>query len=129
MAFAQKMIDIKKQLEKAGHTVYISEFAELFLGKTEKEKIVLNRKNVLENNAIREHWEKIKESDAILVLNYERKGIPGYVGGNTFLEIGFAYILNKTIYLLYPAPNISFYKAEIEGMTPVVLNGDLAKIH
>ena len=41
---------------------------------------------------INEHWRKILKSDCILVANYEKRGISGYVGGNTFLEMGFAFV-------------------------------------
>jgi hypothetical protein len=60
----------------------------------------------------------------VLVLNYEKKGVPGYIGGNTFLEMGFAYVLDKPIYLLHPIPQMG-YTDEIEAMQPVVLDGDL----
>ena len=72
---------------------------------------------------------KIKKSDAILVLNYDRKGIKNYIGGNTFLEIGFAHVLDKKIYLLNPIPDINFYKEEIEAIHPEILYGDVGKIN
>jgi hypothetical protein len=58
----------------------------------------------------------------------DKNGIKNYIGGNTFLEMGFAHVLNQKIFLLNPIPEIPFYKTEIEAMRPVVLNGDLAKI-
>jgi uncharacterized membrane protein (UPF0127 family) len=56
---------------------------------------------------------KSLKSDAVLVLNYDRKGIKNYIGGNTLMEIGFAHVLNKKIYLMNPIPEIEFYKSEI----------------
>jgi hypothetical protein len=44
------------------------------------------------------------------------------------IELGFAYILKKKIYLLNPIPDIPYYKSEIEAVKPVILNGDLTKI-
>jgi hypothetical protein len=38
MVFAEKMVQIKGQLEELGHTVFISQFAEGYLAKVEKEK-------------------------------------------------------------------------------------------
>jgi hypothetical protein len=41
--------------------------------------------------------------------------------------MGFAFVLNKPIYLLYQIPKCS-YRDEIEAMQPVVLGGDISKI-
>ena len=68
---------------------------------------------------------KIEKCDAILVLNYDKKGIVNYIGGNTFLEIGLAFWLGKKIFLLHPIPEMD-YKAEMHAMQPVVLQGDLS---
>lgn len=70
---------------------------------------------------------KIEKSDAILVINYAKKGITNYIGGNTFLEIGLAFWLGKKIYLLNPIPDMD-YMTEMYAMQPTVLNGDLTKI-
>jgi len=67
-------------------------------------------------------------ADAVVVLNLDKHGIANYIGGNTFLEIGFAHVLNQKIFLLNPIPDIQFYKTEIEAMKPVILNGDLSLI-
>jgi len=61
-------------------------------------------------------------------LNYDKRGIKNYIGGNTLMEIGFAHVLNKKIFLLNPIPEIPFYKSEIEAVRPVILNGDLSKV-
>ena len=50
-----------------------------------------------------------------------------YVGGNTLIEIGQAYVNNKKIFLLNPIPEVS-YRAEIEAIDPIILNGDLSAI-
>ncbi len=128
MAFAKQMIELKQRLELAGHRVFVSDFIRDFLGVSEEEKERKNRRNVIQKDAIREFWKKIKKSDAILVLNYDRHGISHYIGGNTLMEIGFAHVLEKRIYLLHAIPDIRFYRAEIEGIKPVILDGDLSKI-
>ena len=46
------------------------------------------------------HEPKVKANDAGLVLNFEKKGIPNYIGGGTFMEIIKAWELNKKIFLL-----------------------------
>ncbi len=128
MAFAREMIVVKGQLESLGHVAYISDFVKDFLGKSEEEKVELNKKNVEQKDAIREFWNKIQNCDAILVLNLDRKGISNYIGGNALMEIGFAHVLQKKIFLMNAIPEISFYKAEIEGIKPIILHGNIGKI-
>ena len=128
MVFAEKMVQIKAQLEQLGHVVYISQFAEGYLGKTEKEKEQLTVHDKNEHDAIRKFWNIIKKSDAILVLNYDRKNIKNYIGGNTLMEIGFAHVLDKKIFLMNPIPHIEYYRSEIEAVRPVILEQDLSQI-
>lgn len=127
MAFSEKMLEVQKILGK-NHDALVSDFAEKYAGKSddEKQRMTIHDKN--NNDAIREFCEKIKESDAILVLNYDRKGIKNYIGGNTLIEIGYAHVLHKKIFLLNPIPEIEYYKSEIEATKPVILNGDISKI-
>ncbi len=76
---------------------------------------------------IRDHFNKVAWSDAILVANHDKKGIMGYVGPNTLMEMGLAFYLNKPIYLLNPIPDVP-WREEILGMKPVVLEGDLQRL-
>jgi hypothetical protein len=79
MVFAEKMVQIKSELEELRHEALISQFAKGYLGKNEKdkEKLAINDKN--EHDAIRKFWELINKSDAILVLNYDRYQIQGII--------------------------------------------------
>lgn len=82
---------------------------------------------MIRQDAIKVHFEKIKNSDGILVLNFEKKGVKNYIGGAVLMEIGLAHFLGKKIFLLNPIPEVN-YRDEIMAMTPVVLDGDLRKI-
>lgn len=82
----------------------------------------------LKEGAIRDHYKKIEWGDAILVVNPEKRGVPGYVGGNTLIEIGLAFYLEKKIYILHPVSSTLSHKQEIMGMKPTILSGDLQKI-
>jgi hypothetical protein len=125
MTFSEQLIEMKNRLERRGHVVFISRFAEKFLGKSESEKEELNLFHQRECDVIRHFWEKINDSDAILVLNYEKRGIPGYIGGNTLMEIGFAHVLRKKIYFVNPIPDIVFYRSELEAVRPSIVGEDL----
>lgn len=77
--------------------------------------------------AIRDHFDKIAWADAILVANYDKNNVFGYIGGNTLMEMGIAFYLKKQIYLLKRIPEIS-YKEELLAMKPVILNDNLSLI-
>lgn len=129
MEFHTQMRDVRKTLESGGHTVVVPKGIELMDASGYKVPDVVEEKiqHKIEHDFIREHFRKIEKSDAILVLNYDKKGIANYIGGNTFLEIGLAFWLGKKIYLLNPIPDMD-YKTEMHAMQPTVLNGDLKKI-
>lgn len=125
MSASKKVLQVAKQLNKMGHELILpcnlEKYAE---GIWDMENAHESTQNKIEGDLIRGYYEKIKNCDAVLAVNEEKKGIANYIGGNTFLEIGFAHVLNKKIFLLNPVPEIS-YKDEIIAMQPIILNGDL----
>lgn len=128
MQYTEQMLEAKEKLIALGHDAFLTDLHEPFVGKTdeEKEAIKLDQKN--NKDAIREFWNMMQGADAVFVLNLDKHGIANYIGGNTFLEIGFAHVLGQKIFLLNPIPDIQFYKTEIEAMEPVILNGDLSLV-
>lgn len=78
--------------------------------------------------AINDHFSKVEWSDAILVVNHNKRGVSGYIGGNTLMEMGLAFYLKKPIYLLNPVSSELLYKQEVMGMKPIMLDGDISKI-
>ncbi|MEK7582890.1 MAG: hypothetical protein AAB483_00575 [Patescibacteria group bacterium] len=81
----------------------------------------------IDYDLIRGYFEKIKNYDALLVVNPEKNGVPGYIGGNTLIEMAFAFVLRKPIYLLHQIPKMP-YTSEIEALMPIVLDGNLSKL-
>ena len=75
MQHTEKMLDLKDKLEKLGHQVFVSKFAQSMVGKSdgEKEKMKLHQKYNLD--AIREFWKLMQGADAILVANFDKNGI------------------------------------------------------
>ena len=71
--------------------------------------------------------ENIEPVDAVLVLNLEKRGIPNYIGGATFLEVYKAWEMGKKIFFYNDLPNCSFTD-ELVGINPVVINGELGLI-
>lgn len=77
---------------------------------------------------IREHFDEIARSDAILVTNYEKHGKANYIGPNVLMEMAVAFHLGKRIYVLNECPMDSPLVDEILGLEPVFLKGDIAKL-
>jgi predicted RNA-binding protein with PUA domain len=124
MTLAQKMLEAERELQSRGHQIILPEFVrEYAVLENAEDRHSESAKNKVKYGLIRQYFEKIRESDAVLVLNEERHGIPDYIGGNSFLEMGFAHVLVKEIYLLNPIPKMS-YTDEIRAMRPIVINRD-----
>ena len=127
MKFASQMIEVMNQLEELG----LEAVGPLQVkGYANGEITYVNNEDAqhkIDNDVIRDHWNKINDADAILVLNYDKGEIANYIGGNSLLEIGFAYVLDKPIYLLNDVPEIG-YSSEIVAMKPIVIDGDLSLI-
>lgn len=73
---------------------------------------------------IREHFDEISQSDAILVTNYEKHGKQNYIGPNVLMEMAIAFYLKRPIYVLNGQPEDSPLIDEILGLEPIFLNGD-----
>lgn len=82
---------------------------------------------VQKGRLIRRHIANIETAKAILVANYEKNGIDNYIGSNSFLEMGAAFMFEKPIYLLNPVP-YQDNREEILALEPIVINGNLTKI-
>lgn len=134
---SDKIIEISNKLEKMGHQTEIpygtnrikqGEFNLEDFKKWKKENggdYVLRKKSKVD--FIKNHYNHIKNSDAILVLNFDKNGIKNYIGGNALMELGFAYVLEKPIYLYNPVPKMS-YTDEILAVKPIIINGNLRKL-
>lgn len=82
----------------------------------------------LKDSLIREHMHHINTSDAIFVFNEDKKGIEGYIGGNTLMEMAFAFSQRIEIFLLKTPTGVS-YIDEILGMKPIILKNSTESIH
>lgn len=128
MKFAKQMAETKKFLETRGHKAFVGPLVNQYLdGQIRYQKGKEGARLKIAHDLIRAHFKKIEKSDAILVLNYTKGRVKNYIGGNTLMEIGYAFYLGKKIYFLNPIPNQS-YQEELVAMRPVILNGDLSKI-
>lgn len=128
MKLALDMLDVRKKLEELGHEVVLPRHTEEYAKMSTSEDIHKeSASNKIKEDLIRDYYNEISRNDAVLIVNNDLNGIVGYIGGNSFLEMGFAHVLNKKIFLLKNIPEVSF-KDELIAMEPVILNGVLADI-
>lgn len=145
IGFYKEMESARDELMRLGHEVKIPELAleapeefggdkKVYFGKWIEENGGIDAFPAgheiwdLKEGAISDHYEKIDWCDAILVINEEKRGISGYIGGNTLIEIGVAFYLKKPIYILNTVSSELSYKQEILGMKPIMLGGDLSLV-
>ncbi len=125
--FFNKVLPIKEELERFGHIVSFPNGYNT--PNLEEEMKLLKESEYREwkSKMLKEDGELIKNNDAILVLNFEKNGIPNYIGEATFLEMFRSLDSNKKIFLYNPIPN-NMLKDEIEGMNPIVISGNLSLV-
>ena len=128
MSASQEMIEIKKSLDRVGHEAIFPKGAELYVSGQKKSDNQNDKiENKVKNDLIRDFYFAIEKADAVIIANFDKNGINNYIGGNTFLEAGFAHVLNKKLYFVNDIPEM-IYREELIAFQPIILNGDLSKI-
>jgi len=125
LTFKEKMIETGNKLKALGHQIHYPEIIinqELTDSNLDKDELRIK------HDLIKKHFNKIEQSDGVIIINPEKNGIPDYIGSNTLIEMGVAYYLNKKIYLLNDMPRME-HLGEIRAMGPIVLNKDLQIIN
>jgi len=137
LSFQKEFDEIREKLQKGGHMVLTSDTAE-----DAKKKGITDIKKWLEQmkkfesekfikymaEKMKSHLEKIKSSDAILVVNADKNNIKNYIGASTLMEIGYAFEHGKRIFMLNPLNESLSGAEEIMAMKPSILNGRLEMI-
>lgn len=134
--FTKETYEVKQKLEEKEHEVFVYPQEIEINGKTvhatdyykmRRDKLTDDLLKI-KTKLIDKHIEKIKNSDAVLVLNFDKNGKDGYIGGNTFLEIGIAYYLNKKIFIWKnPSENLPYFE-EIAALNPIIINENLERV-
>lgn len=124
MAFAKDMLIIAENLKKIGHEVKIPPNLTNYIENNNKTENKEEKKNL---SILKYYFEEITNQDAILVINKDKNNFKNYIGANTLIEMAFAHVLDKKIFLLNPIPEIS-YSDEIEAVYPIIINNDLKEI-
>lgn len=119
MAFAAEMADISRFLTSHGIPNAMPEVLDPSAEMAGPEDKDYKRK------VSRIHMDKIKDpsTTAVLVANFDKRGVAGYIGPNTFAEIAVAFSEERQIYLLYGLPDL--YREELSAWGAVDLEGEL----
>ena len=124
-AFYGKIPPIKDQLEASGYQVTLPNSFDNPTKEFEMKAVGAAEHAQWKGEKLREGLVKVHDSDVVLVLNFEKNGQPGYIGGATFMEIAEAWVHHKPLYFYNPVPEGMLHD-ELVAMTPVIINGDLS---
>jgi nucleoside 2-deoxyribosyltransferase len=125
MHFFKEIQKLQEDLQNLDFTVLIPNGESL---DKDYSKMTIEEQIEMKHGFIDDHIAKIKAADIVLVANFTKNGQENYIGANTFLELGFAYILNKKLFLLNDIPYTQDTATEILGLKPVALQQDLNKL-
>lgn len=125
-SFVNHMAEAQTYLTNKGFEIFVPE--PLVTEDSYKEKYGKEELFRMKPIWTKKHWKKIENSDAVLILNKEKKGIKGYFGSNTLMELSVAYYLGKKIYLFDPILENHPHFEEVIGLEAIILNGNLNKI-
>lgn len=118
-SFLKEMDEIKTILERWGHRIVMPVHLNYNIRQTDRKKYL-----TLKRGLGRRHFREIARSDAIIVANYAKNGVAGYIGANTLAEIALAWYFHKRIYILHP-PTQEYLKDETESWQPIILEGKI----
>ncbi len=126
-SFYDRIPEIKNQLESAGHEITLPNSYDNPLAEDEFRNLGVDEHAKWKAGMLKHSTDVINDMDAVLVLNFEKKGVANYIGGATFLEMYDAFRLGKKVYLYNPVPE-GILKDEIIGFSPIVINGNLEEV-
>ncbi len=130
--FADKIIAIYNKLKELDHDPIVHEemfgiadgtARELIEGRKKDHSAIKRKYNFIKT------WHKlIKAGDVVLICNFDKNGVKNYIGGNTLMEMGFAHVNDKKVFLLNQIPEELPYVDEIKATVDFIIDGDLTKI-
>jgi hypothetical protein len=126
MNFVEDIKSAIRELTEMGHEVFHPEplvSEESYAEEHSREKLLLDKADFT-----RGHFKRIEDSEGVLIINKEKKGIKGYIGSNTLMELTVAFYLGKQIFFLHPFGEDHPHYEELYGLDAEILEGDLTKI-
>lgn len=125
LSFVNEVNKVAEELRKLGHEVLLPNGV---INRLVEQADFDSVQSKIDTDSCHKHTDKIRESDAILVCNYDKNGIANYIGANSFAEMFVANYFNKPIYTLHPLPDQPYINDEIQSFGVIVINDALTKI-
>lgn len=133
VSFYESVVEVKNILSQAGFDVLIPEVA----AQMEKENNFdieayssefASTDSLAKKALMDAHFDLIRQSDGVLILNKTKHGQTGYIGPNVLMELTVGYISKKPLFLFTaPSEQLPAYR-EIIALQPMVLDGKLELI-
>jgi hypothetical protein len=120
MAHKAKWLQVVEILRARGLIVATPDLSENTDWSSLSDTQIVKRKGWL----IRRHLANIASTKTVLICNYKKNDTENYIGSNSFLEMGAAFIYGKPLYVLNNIPEQD-NREEILALEPIVLNGNL----
>jgi hypothetical protein len=123
MSAAASMIRLSHDLETLGHSITMPENIQ----EHANDVFIENAAEKKELDVFKKYFMEIQNADAILVCNEPKGDQQNYIGPNSLIEMAFAHVFDKTIYILHDVPPGNF-RDEIDAMHPIALHNSLNNI-
>lgn len=120
MSHKQQWLGVVEALRAQGLSVATPDLSEATDWSSLSDQEIIQKKGWL----IRRHFANIATAKSVLICNYDKGDVANYLGSNSFLEMGAAFIYDKPVFLLNGIPDQP-NREEILALMPVVLDGDL----
>ena len=115
------MSEIGDSLSQKGFQVHLPEKAESGIDWSSPDTDEATR---TKRQFIDQHLQKIRSANLVLIANFNKYGITGYIGASALMEAAFAYSLDKPLILLnYPGEQSC--QLEILSIATRILHGDI----
>ncbi|MBI4089576.1 MAG: hypothetical protein HY424_02615 [Candidatus Levybacteria bacterium] len=133
-SFVKEVLILEEELKKLGYKVLIPITAYEMKKKNDynvghyKTWFKNSKDYKIKTKLMNDHFKKVIKADAILVVNNEKRGLAGYIGGNTLMEMTLAYYFKKPIFILNEISNKLPIKEEVLGVNPIFLKGSIKNL-
>lgn len=130
----RQAIDIAEYLKFLGYAVILPKVANIMKKNNNYDvsfyKTWFSNKNDYKKKTqyVKEHFRKIIKSDAVLVTNFEKNKIKGYIGGNVLMELTIAFHYKKPIFIYNNISKRLPIMEEIYALEAKFIDRDLRKI-
>ncbi|MGJ5208122.1 hypothetical protein [Bradyrhizobium sp. HKCCYLR20261] len=123
VAFMSQMRQIKNEFDRLGVRSVMPDDIDAGFNVLDKRSYMSFKKGISTS-----HINKIKHplTYGVLVANFDKNGVHGYIGANTFAEVSVAFSSRKHIFLLGEIPRQ--YSDELTAWGAISLHGDLSQL-